>query len=513
MPLPTNPSTPWPPKAERAHLDDVAEADAWYSGDAARLQSQYGSTPTPSGFSDTDAGGLGQRVKFWSRRGTDRGQARNTRQQLHVPLAADIAATSSDLLFGEEPEFVIPGARDRNEQGVPTNSDAAATQERLDVLAGESRNTLREAAEIVAALGGGALRVAWDTDTLEHPVLDVVHADAVSVDWRFNRPQALTFWRTLETDGKDVWRHLERHEPGVILHGLYVGTTDELGKAVDLGRHPATADLDELVTLPAGLDWVAAYWPNVLPNRKRRRLPLGRSDWQGAEGLFDALDETWTSWMRDIRLGQARIITREEALQRGSGRGGGAAFDPDREVYVGLDLEPGDGKPLMEAVQFEIRFEEHERTALALVERIVSTCGYSPQSFGLHIEGRAETGTALRIREASTLRTQGRKQGYGTAPLRHVLHAMLVVDREVYARREVVPDVPAINWADSITDDPRETAQTIQLLDMARAASVRTRVKMAQPHLEGGELDAEVARVLAESGSAVPDPTELGGAP
>lgn len=520
MPLPTNPATPWPPKAEQAHLGDVAESDAWYSGDVTRLQALYGNAPNRAaghpGFGDTKPGGLGQRVRFWSRRGTDTTGAKPSRQQLHVPLPADIASTSADLLFAEQPEFTIPDARERTESGQPTNPQAAATQDALDQLIGDAdvHNTLLEAGEVCAALGGVVLRPVWDRDVLDHPMLTVIHADAVSVDWRYGRPSALSFWRTLVTDNKNVWRHLERHERGVILHGLYVGTSTELGRSVDLTAHPATADLDEVIVLPGGLEWVAAYVPNVRPNRKRRNLQLGRSDWQGCEGLFDALDETWTSWQRDIRLGQARIIVDQQALDRGSGRGGGAAFDPDREVYVGLDVEPGpDKKALVESVQFEIRYEEHERTAINLIERAVSSCGYSPQSFGLHIEGRAETGTALRIREAKTLRTKGRKHRYWTAPLRTSLHALQVIYREVYGRTDITPAAPSINWGDSLSDDPRETAQTIQLLDAARAASVRTKVKMAQPHLEGGELDAEVSRVLAESGQAVPDPMQSGGVP
>jgi hypothetical protein len=377
-------------------------------------------------------------------------------------------------------------------------------------------NTLLEAAEVCAALGGVYLRPVWDRDEAPHPLLTVIHADGAAPEFRWGRLAAVTFWRVVRTDGKDVWRHLERHEPGVILHGLYVGTADELGRQVDLTALPDTADLDDEIPLPAGLRFAARYVPNVLPNRKHRTSQVGRSDWQGSEALMDALDETWTSWMRDLRLGQARIIASEEALQRGSGRGDGAWFDPDREVYVGLDVGPAgavDGRPFLEPVQFAIRVREHADTALALVERIVSTCGYSPQSFGLHIEGRAESGSALRVREGKTLRTQGRKQRYWDSPLGGILEAMLVIDAAEFGTRGIEPVRPAIRWGDSLVDDPRETAQTIQLLHAAQAASVRTRVKMAQPHLEGADLDDEVDRVLAEEGMQVPDPMAAGDLP
>jgi hypothetical protein len=36
--------------------------------------------------------------------------------------------------------------------------------------------------------------------------------------------------------------------------------------------------------------------------------PLGRSDFSGLEISLDTLDEAHASWMRDIRLGKARLI-------------------------------------------------------------------------------------------------------------------------------------------------------------------------------------------------------------
>jgi hypothetical protein len=52
-----------------------------------------------------------------------------------------------------------------------------------------------------------------------------------------------------------------------------------------------------------------------------------------------------------------------------------------------------------------------------------------------------------------------------------------------------------------------QTATTLSMFNQAEAMSTMNRVKAAQPHLEGKELDAEVQRVLEEKGIMVPDPT------
>ena len=87
-----------------------------------------------------------------------------------------------------------------------------------------------------------------------------------------------------------------------------------------------------------------------------------------------------------------------------------AKFDNDKAVYAygaGI-LDAMDGKAQISANQFAIRVEEHINTILDLIERAITYAGYSPQTFGLKIEG-GESGTALNIRERKTYITRQRK--------------------------------------------------------------------------------------------------------
>ena len=481
MTLPNEPRMAWPPERMANAFSTYAEHAAWYSGEVERLAAT-------SGGSDVNR----RRWRFWDRQAT----APTDRTKLHVPIASDIAVTSADLLFAEPIEVTC---------------EDEATQVRLDeILAdGGVHNTLLEAAETGAALGGTFLKVAWDTE-VPYPILETVQADQAIPEWRYGRLSAATFWWVVLEDSDAVWRHLERHSPGMIEHGLYKGTKTSLGHAMPLTEHPSTAGIAEHLTganeIATGIESPTAYYvPNMRPNRRYRNTPLGRSDYDGVEGLFDALDEVYTSWMRDIRLAKARLMVPQGWLDT-AGKGKGASFDTDREVFVELNYEDSGG---ITANQFAIRVDEHRDTATALVERIVATAGYSGRTFGLQSESGNITATEVASEERRSLITRAKKSRYWAPELAGILTAMLEVDR-VHLGGKATPERPTVAFPEAVAQDPRAQAETLDLLNRAEAASTETRVAMLHPEWPAERVAAEAAAIQAEAGTAVPDPMGLG---
>lgn len=411
-----------------------------------------------------------------------------------------------------------------------TDTTAATTAtDRLEELADDLGlpNLLLEGAETCAATGGVYLRQSWDLEAADHPLYASIAPEHAVPDFRYGRLVAVTFTHEVHRADGEVWRHLERHEPGVVLHGLYVGTPNTLGRQVALDQHPATARYAPVVDLASlgdgmGRRLLVQYVPNVLPNRLHPGICQGRADIAAAAagGFLDALDEAWSSWMRDLRLGKGRVFVPDEFLTPAGGgpstgfgsrprTGPGTArgFDLDTEVLSGLsiaDLEQLNGSSLLTPVQFAIRVQEHADTCTQLVEAITSAAGYSPQTFGLHIDGRAESGTALRLRENKTYRTRSRKRRYWEPALRVGLENLLALDRAVW-RRSTPVERPSITWP-ADTTDPMVTAQFVNMLRQAEAASIDTAVRLAQPDLDAEQVAAEVARIRADNGSTVGDP-------
>lgn len=500
MPHP-DPNQPWPPKQRAPIQADIETAAAWWSGDEGALIAAAQKPAPPAKRRDK---GIMGRVRFWARQQQD-----SERQRLHAPIAADIASTSADLLFGEAPSFIIPEAHTET-----ADPGAIAAQDRILELSERDGwvSRLLESAEVASALGGVYLRIVWDPTVTNHPLLTTVHADRAVPEFRWGRLTAVTFWSVVRAEGQRVWRHLERHERGQIRHTLHEGTRDRLGPARPLEAHPATAQLDTnddgTITLPGALAdrFLVQYIPNMRPNRRYRHAADGRPDTQGAEAFMDALDETWSSWVRDIRLAKARLIVPDEFLDR-SEPGAGASFDQDREIFSPLSMDPTRVENAgITPVQFEVRAAEHAATASALLEQIISTASYSPETFGVQQTGGGEqTATGVRAREAKSLRTTMRKQSYWS-PLADMLELVLIADREIFGST-IEPFRPRVQFADGLPDDPMQTAQTIALLATAEAVSTETRVRMAQPDLDEDEVKAEVRRIRETEGAVFEDPT------
>ncbi|MFD4740609.1 capsid protein [Streptomyces virginiae] len=496
MPLPDR-NIEWPPPRLRPALTAMNTWDAWYGGDPDRLTALYGGgsagpDPKPVQFTTGVAGRI---ARWWWGTPPAPGEQRT---KLHVPIAGDICGASSDLLFSEAP--TLRAADD-------------ATQKRLDVFADEGMHaSLQNAGEVGAALGGVYMRPVYDPKLRNRPWLDAVHHDRAVPEFTWGQLSAVTFWRVLAEDNGEVWRHLERHEPGATLHGLYKGTSGKLGMMMPLEDHPTTAGFALLVNdtgaIPSpykGLD--VAYIPNQA-SRRWRGIPaltdLGRSDLESTEPLMDALDEAYASWMRDIRLAKGRIVI-PNAYLHSNGPGKGASFNPDQEAYAGLDMltKGGDGAQLT-IVQFKIRVQEHQDTCNDLIDQILRTSGYSGQTFGRGGDV-AVTATEVTARERRSMTTRGRKVLRWQDGLAHALEALLAVDREVF-RSRVTVQRPVVEFGDSVSEDPLTLANTVETLERAYAASTETKVRMVHPDWDAPLVQAEAARILKESGRGVNDP-------
>ncbi|MBF6333331.1 phage portal protein [Nocardia transvalensis] len=491
---------PWPPPPfDRAHKQ-MAIWDAWYANDTDRLSDIYRRYPAyrPAQF----AGGLvGRIVRFFWGRPDPQAVTR-----LHAPLASDIARGSADMVFAQPPRFVIGDGDARG--------DRAAAQARLELLLGgaDTAATLLEAGELASVLGGVYLRAWWDRSVGDHVVLGHMPADAAVPYWHYGRLVAVTFWQVVAEDTRAgvVWRHLEHHAPGRIEHGLYVGGRDRLGRRRPLAEHPATEWAAPLVdsrsAIPTGItDLTARYVPNMKPNRAWRRTPglasLGRSDFDGQEKFLDALDETYSAWMRDVELAKARLFVDRQVTQS-RGPGAGAVFDPDQAIFTPL---PGgslgslkDGQPPIIPQQFAIRWQEHRETALELTGVILRGAGHSASTFGDDRIAGTLTATEVNARDRLSERTREKKINYWKAELTPFARVITELDRVHFGSAIELKAHPEVRWPVRTQQPPLETANRLAVLKTADLISTEQAVRERNPNWSGDDVNDEVARIEAE---------------
>lgn len=510
---------PWPPVRWNPVQYDYRVWDAWWSGDPDKLMRayyslgqnspigrQYFATSGEPGMGATRPGQyrgglIGSIRRFFWGTPTPPGEKRTN---YHVPLAADLCSASAALLFSQPPTL--------------TYDTDSAVQDWLEGAIDDGMHAkLLESAETAAAFGGVYLRVVWDSDVSDSAWLDLVPPDAAVPQFRYDRLSAVTFWSVLEDHGKTVVRHLEKHIPheNVILHGVFVGDQKKIGRRVDLKAFPQTrpiaavcnaggarAEAIELPDQPGDASTVT-YVPNMRPNRIWRDLgphtaPLGRSDLAGLETALDGLDETYSSWMRDIRLGKARLIVPHTYLDN-VGRGKGAVFEPEREVFSPVNMlvtgESTAGTGILPQ-QFNIRWEEHKGTFDATVEMIVNMAGYSGQSLGLQGD-IAQTATEVTARERKSLTTRGRKINYWRPAAADIIYGLMSVNQSIF-NSQVEAVRPDIEFPDVVHPDQAELSQTIASLRAAESMSIETAVQTVHPDWDATEVTAEVARIYRE---------------
>lgn len=518
MPIPTGGA--WPPVEFVPAYQAYTDWDAWYDGSADKLRNVYrwrdsnGQSLPPSQRARAGqyAGGIMGTISRWLWGSPPPAGTRDGR--IHIPLPADLARTAADLIFSEPPDIT---------------SENTAVKERLEQLEEDGLHTLLlHAAEVASAFGDVYIRPVRDPEIYkDRAFLATVHADGAIPVIRWGHLVEVTFWSVLASDGSKVVRLLEHHEvvngAGRIVHAVYEGTHDKLGRPVPLTDYTASAHLADLVdedgaeeTKLDRLDVVRIA--NAGPQREWRTIAglkyLGRSDFDGNEPIFDQIDETWTSWMRDVRLAKARIVVPEYMLQS-AGRGNGATFDADREVWAAVNAigkqEQALGQQLS-AHQFEIRWEAHKQTADNLVEQALRHAGLSAQTLGGDDGASAQTATEVQARERMSFTTRGNRISGAWRPgIAQAVELLLEYEQAWGLAAAVEPEKPNVEFGDSVSEGPETVARVIQLLDAATAISLETKIRMRSPELDDTQVREEIARIREDQRASILVEDELAG--
>lgn len=485
-------NSPFPPNEWEFWTCKYREFAAWYSGSSEEILKYY-TNKILEPYSDNSI--------FWARL-----EAEERTTAVHLPAAGDIASTSANLLFSEVPNI------EYNEK-----VDGGAKIKAFIDDNGFS-NVLLEGAELTASLSGAFLKLDIDTRISKLPIVSIITPMNCFPTFLRGRLWEILFFREVKTEkgGIVVYRLFENRKKSndgkncEIEFKLYKGTDKKVGRVVDLNSIEETENLklkDEVITGIDGLGVI--YVPNMRPNKLRPGSPLGINDYSGCIPLLDSLDLAWTSLVRDIELGMGQIFVDEELLQReettifGTQKTELNKFSKFQKTFLKLNFSnyrmAGDNMKPIESVQFEMRVDDHLKACENLFKQIVTQSGYSPSTFGMDNDGRAESGTALRIRERKSFLTREKKSRYWQPCIKHLLTMMQQMDNSLGSKSSNVEEV-SIELEDSIVVDENERSETLRNLDQARAISTFIKVKMLHPDWNEEDIQKEVKRIQDEEG-------------
>lgn len=416
------------------------------------------------------------------------------REYIPDPLPSLISRAYADLLVGEPP--IIQAADE-------------ADQDNLDQIV--SMSDLPSEAHVAAQISSSEGEVWWKvyTDQLvsDRPIIQFVSREDVVALWRGRQPIAIAFVSTLSEDSdRVVKRLLEIHEPGRIINRLYKGTPETLGNPVALTSDIAVADLPD-------------EWRHGLPVMLAGRIinkpalgysNLGRSDYHGCEQMFLALNEAATIGVENARLTAKKrlFVDRKYLDARGDLPAGADVFMLDNKDF-------GDGdKSGLYAIEYSFDADQLIAYQRDLVDRIITRAGLVAQWVGASVDGRAETGTALRVRMIpATLAAHGKALHFGKG-LREALLACQLVDalpvsaggfERQYA---AAGQPPSVEFTDPIPPDAVEDSQRLATLTASELQSRRRSVQELHPDLTPDQVEEELAEIRADTEqvfTAVPD--------
>lgn len=508
MSLP-EPNSAWPPPELVKVTARVAESHVWWEGDPDKLNTFYGGAQSHAKPSGVKARAKAAYQAFWGQQTTQTGQ---TPKRYHAPIAGVIPKLSATELFSEQVTFVDA-------------TGDAKVQGRADGIFNTPRfhSRLIEAGEACSALSNSYQRVVWDTEIAENAWIDFVDVDRAIPEFRWGRLVAVTFWSELAgSDDQEVWRHLERHESGAIIHAVYKGTASNIGKMMSLADHSATAGISVDGADDRG-SWVetgtkeltADYVPNVTPNpewRNDQKLRhLGRADIAtDVIPSLHELDRIYTGLMRDFRLSAARIVASESTLTTG-GFGRGAYLSEDQEIFtrVGQAIgKEGDIESLFEFFQPAIRVLEHDQGAALLLREVIRKAGYSPVSLGMSDEV-AQTATEASGKKDLTVKTTKAKARHWGSALGPLATTCLRIDARLFGGTAPSEELE-LEWPQFARESEESKARTVQGWEAAKAASTRTKVAFLHEDWDDERIEEEVRLIDSANTVAMPD-FNLGG--
>ena len=405
------------------------------------------------------------------------------------PVPHALSQASSNLLFGEEP--IIRSA---------DNSD----QQRLNQIISENRllSQCKAAAITTSSEGGVYLKVSVDPETPRGravPILQFIRETRVLPQFKgFSELVAATIVSTWEEDEK-IYRLLENHSPGYITYELYKGTTTELGTKLPLSSHPRTQDIDEEVE--TGVDeLLVSYIPNSLSTDS----PFGNSDYgNGVDDLFLAFNDATSIAHRATQAGVPMTVVPRELLDENNNLN-------HEQTIISVNkladtLGEGNIKNMVETIQHQAQQDKFMNYAKEVLDLLLVFSGISPQSVGRNVDGGAVSGTALKLKMASTLSTAAGKAAFFEDSLSHMLRLAAILDQETVGQVDYVKEGVAwenaegqisVQLSDGLPNDENETAQIINNLRAAGVISLQESVKRANPHMTEDQLEDEVEAII-----------------
>lgn len=430
---------------------------------------------------------------FWARP-----QADTNFRKIHVGIPQLISEKMVDLLTSNGYEFNVYDDTGREEENEENKNRLF---EILDFNNFEL--LLPEGIETESWSGGVAIKLSANKK-YKYPIIEIIQPEEYEPRVEAGRIVEDIFIKYFNKDNT-IYKLKEYYGiddiGGYIKYKLFRKTTEDNWEDTALTELEQTKDLKD-VYFRGIYEKFSIYKPNKLPNSMFRGSRLGESDYSGSHGMFDAIDEIYSTMVQEFRDGKIKNfwpsallpvdpISQKEYIPD--------SFKKDFVVYnSGVGEKEKPDKP--EIIQGEIHSEKYVEAFKKSLEVVLNNAGLSPQTVGLTgLESVSASEESQELREKTSVRTREKKVSLWEKSLSKLFELVLMLDDIKNGKKpdEYVVDVIFNDYKIQTLKDKTEIAS------MGRAAmiwDIKSAVEYVHDELTEEQQILMVVRIKIENG-------------
>jgi len=397
----------------------LLENSAWYSGISEKIRFFYLREAPKlryNGLSNDEEN------LFWS-------QVNKTEQEditrIHSGLPQLISKKMVDLLTS-------------NGYSISVSEDEKNTIRLNEILSANKFHALiQKAIETESWAGGVAFKLSI-SPYFKEPIIEVVQPENYKpfvVSGRIVKDIFMTYYKRDKRTFKLSEIYGVNEKGSYIDYKLEEMITDSNGgfimwKDVPLSSLEETTDLKPFI-VEGYFKKLSIYKPNKVQNSEFKTSILGESDYAGAYGSYNGIDEVLSTWMQEFRDGklQKYFPSNLKGFDPVTGRDNTPSAIKSTHIVYSTGIGEETDKQQIEYHQGDIRTDKHEQSFKTWMQLALNLAGLSPLTIGVTGLEAMNAGEASQSeREKVSIRTRNAKAELWEEAMKELLPSVLVLD-------------------------------------------------------------------------------------
>ena len=413
---------------------------------------------------------------------------------LHYPLANIISKTMANLVFTDNPIFVL------SREELTNKLNEIYDENELGTL-------LQRACEYESYSGAVGFKPVIDQEFSPYPILIPYAKEDVDVVRKYGRITEIIF-RDVYDRGDTQYVLYTVCSKGLMDYKLYTHKTgtDEKGREIPLTEIDETKDLKPIrFKYSDGRDY------DKIPAIYKENRTNAESDYKNLYDDFSAIDEIYSNEVDFIRRSRIKTYMPETLLEEDTRTGKRTEkpeYDTDNIILHDSNPKGTTQEVKRDTIDISASVQGYKEAFENVLLHALSTVGLSPATIGMDISGANSSALALNIRERVSLRTRAEKQKRWLEALQKLSILVLELSTIRKGSEDVffldeVDDKVDIQFAEYETPSYSEQVEVLSQALEAGLIDKKSALRQLYPDMEEDKIDEMMNSIEEDSMSLI----------